>query len=264
VKNTLPWPTQLPKWMSADFTAIDDLDQLQIANRYHQPPSPHYLRAGFGFEKSGLPQDDHRLKYLLYYLDLRDLTIMELGPQQGIHSVLLDKLGHRKSVAIEGRLENYQACLAAQRRYRLDRTEFVHANLEDLYSDRRSLPEAGAFDLVFCLGVLYHLPDPAAALRWFRRQAPRLFLGTLYWQPDEAARYPNGEPHDYSDGEVSHAALRVPEGGLVDPYSGLSPSSVWLTEESLCSILRRSGYQRVHVLGHDLQNGCPHLTILAE
>jgi hypothetical protein len=54
------------------------------------------------------------------------------------------------------------------------------------------------------------------------------------------------------------------EGGLADPISGMSPMSVMLYEEDLLSLLREVGYSRISVLGKDLQNDFPHITILAE
>jgi len=44
----------------------------------------------------------------------------------------------------------------------------------------------------------------------------------------------------------------------------MSPVSVMLYEEDLLSLLREVGYSRISVLGKDLQNDFPHITILAE
>ncbi|WP_055591318.1 class I SAM-dependent methyltransferase [Streptacidiphilus griseoplanus] len=43
--------------------------------------------------------------------------------------------------------------------HQVTNVEFVHGRMPDLDLDRR-------FDLVLCFGVLHHLPDPQAGLRW--------------------------------------------------------------------------------------------------
>ena len=54
------------------------------------------------------------------------------------------------------------------------------------------------------------------------------------------------------------------EGGLADPISGLSQNSLWVYEQDLIQMIRDAGYHTVHVLGKDMQNRTPHITILAE
>ena len=44
----------------------------------------------------------------------------------------------------------------------------------------------------------------------------------------------------------------------------MSPISLVPYEADLLKLLRDVGYDRVSVLGHDLQNGSPHITILSE
>src|ERR1700730_13649948 len=58
---------------------------LQVANRYYRPPVMQHHRSKFG--------DDMRLKYIADFLDVRDQRILEIGPLEGHHSVLLEKMG---------------------------------------------------------------------------------------------------------------------------------------------------------------------------
>jgi SAM-dependent methyltransferase len=245
-----------PKIPALDVPAPEGL--FMFANRSYRPARLLYRRSRFG--------DDQRLKYLLYFLDLRGLRTLELGPLTGYHSIILEKLGVRESVAVEGREDNYRLCLQVKERYQLERTTFVHQNIEAIYSGQEPAAFTGSFDVALCLGVLYHLPDPARALEWLRTQAPTLFLATHYFEPAEAKRYRSDK---FTDASYRHRgrAYRVKqyrEGGLEDPHSGLSRFSLWPYEEDLIRMLEDAGYNEIHLLGRDLHNQKPHLTLLAD
>ena len=101
------------------------------------------------------------------------------------------------------------------------------------------------------------MPEPAKALAWFRSQANTLFLGTQYPEPHEhsAATYTyNGKSYRVKEG--AKVALR--------PVSGMSPVSLLPYEADLIAMIKDAGYSRISVLGKDLHNGSPHITILAE
>ena len=225
---------------------------LQIANRHYDPPVLRYRRTTYG--------DDQRLKYMMYFLDLRGYRVLELGPFEGHLSVLLEKMGVRENIAIEARAENLRKCNRIKEKYGLEHTTFLQHDLERLYSGRETPQFRGPFDLVFCLGVLYHVPDPAKALAWFRSQASVLFLGTHYLEPNQRS----DSDATYQSNGKSYRVREHREGGLADPISGMSPVSVMLYEEDLLSLLHEVGYSRISVLGKDVQNDFPHITILAE
>jgi hypothetical protein len=222
----------------------------EMANQYYRPAVLQYRRNKYG--------DDQRLKYIVNFLDLRELRTLEPGPFGGHHSIVLEKMGVRENIAIESRTDNLQICLRIKEKYGLDRTTFLLGNLEDFYNGTKQPPFAGRFDLVFCLGVLYHVPDPGKALAWFRTQAKTLFLGTHYPLQDY------GPAVAYTYNGNSYRVREWREGGIADPISGMSPISLVPYEADLLKLLRDVGYDRVSVLGHDIQNGTPHITILAE
>jgi hypothetical protein len=224
---------------------------LQMANLNYRPHTLRYHRTKYG--------DDQRLKYMAYFLDLRGLRILELGPYEGHHSVVLEKMGVRENIAVESRQENLQKCLRIKQKYGLDRTTFVLGDIEDFYNGAERPTFNGPFDLVFCLGVLYHVPDPGKALAWFRSQAKKLFLGTHY--PGHSSP---PDAKTYLHAGKSYRVSESPEGGIADPISGMSPVSLLPYVSDLLRLLHDVGYDRVSVLGHDVQNGGPHVTILAE
>jgi 2-polyprenyl-3-methyl-5-hydroxy-6-metoxy-1,4-benzoquinol methylase len=240
---------RIPDWMSGtdEWVYIDE-----IANRHWRPRTLGYKTSRYG--------DDVRLKHMLYFLDVRDQRILELGPRSGHHTVLLDKMGAREIVGIEARAENVERCNLARERFRLPAL-FVRQDLERLASGAEQPQFELGFDLVFNLGLLYHLADPYAVLRWGREMAPTLFLGTHYVEPRARRHYkqPIFQPTSYR----GQPAIAYREGGLADPRSGTSSHSIWLFEDHLLQLLAEAGYTRIDVLGKDEQSWHPHITVLA-
>jgi SAM-dependent methyltransferase len=246
LKRATPWRPMNSEWVSAEG----------MANRAYRPSQLGYATPPLG--------DDIRVRYIMYFLDVRGQRVLELGPRRGHHTVMLDKLGAREIVGVEGRPANLAICEQTKERYQTSAT-YVCQNIEDLAEGEPPQFEPG-FDLVFCLGLLYHLPDPAIALRWMRSQAPVLFLGTHYVEPSARGHY---KPHAFKDGFFEYGGRSYPaklfrEWGETDPEGGLSTYSTWLYEPDLIELVHEAGYSRVEVLGKDVQAMHPHITILAD
>ena len=229
----------------------------RMANRVYRPPelSGHPMPAG----------DDVRVKYLLYFMDFRGLRVLELGPRDGHITIMLEKMGAREIVSIEGRRENLEECLRAKDRYGLETTTFYLGDIEELAAGTVEPSFTGTFDLVFCIGLLYHLSNPGPVLEWCRAQARQLFLQTHYVEEAALERYraPDFRDDVYSYREQDYRAkLFHEEPGNV--RSGLREWSVWLYEPDLLALIGRAGFGRVSVLGKDVHAGLPHITILAE
>ncbi|GIW79286.1 MAG: hypothetical protein KatS3mg105_1093 [Gemmatales bacterium] len=252
-----PWMHTAPLITEAEAESADHLFST-LANRVYCSEQVTLRRTPQG--------EDFRLKYLLLMLDVRDLSVLELGPYRGHHTFMLDKLGAKRIVAVEGREGNLRECEKVKERFGLEKATFVLQNIEEL-ADGAEPRFHGPFDLVFCLGLLYHLPDPVKALCWCRRQAPSLFLGTHYVEPAEADRYTTS--HFTADASLERNGQRFHglwyhEKGREHGPAGLSPRSFWPYEPDLIAMLELAGYRRIHVLGRDLQAGWPHITILAK
>jgi len=228
----------------------------QLANRNHRPEVMAY--------GASPAAEDRRLKYVLHYLDVRDRTVLELGPLFGHFTVMLDKLGASRIIGVEAREENVGICEQLKATYGLDSATFVHHDIERLSRGEEKPQISLASDVVFNAGLLYHLTDPVGVLRWCREQAPEMLLMTQYYEPKAPQYYParNFEPVTVEiDGETSAMSYR--EGGMSDPLSGTAPRSIWLTEGGLIAALREAGYQRVDTLGRDLVGKYPHVSLIA-
>ena len=212
--------------------------------------APWVTRFRIGEEDYGgtfdAPNDPRLVQFWAEFPEAR--TILELGSLEGGHSIALArKPGVTRVLGIEGRAANITRARVAQELLRAEKIEFLEANLEAI-----DLTKLGSFDVIFCSGLLYHLPEPWRLLEQLPRVAGGLFLWT-HCAPETA-------------GETAHGyrGQRCREGGPDEVLSGLSPDSFWPTLGSLCHMLTQSGYARIHLLTNNFKhsNG-PAVTIAA-
>ena len=163
-------------------------------------------------------------------------TILELGALEGAHSFpLAQHPGVTRVVAVEGREANLRKARFVQELLQIGNVEFVRANLEEA-----ELTAFGKFAAVFCCGLLYHLPEPWKLLAQLPAVAPLLFIWTQYCADNEARDVGNG----------LRGKTHI-EGGADEPLSGMSPTATWLTLDSLCDLLRASGYKTIELIHDD-------------
>jgi SAM-dependent methyltransferase len=163
-------------------------------------------------------------------------SILELGSLEGAHSfIFAQQPGMKRVVALEAREKNLGKARFVQELLEIRNVEFFQANLEHV-----DLTTFGKFDAVFCCGLLYHLPEPWELLKQLPAVAPILFIWTQYAREDEARDLGNG----------LRGKTHI-EGGSDEPLSGMSPTAIWLTLDSLRDALAASGYRSVEIIYDD-------------
>jgi SAM-dependent methyltransferase len=140
----------------------------------------------------------------------------DVGCGVGYFSGFLEELGFNV-VGFEGRPEN-----VAEAKRRHPKIEFHLANIEE-----PSILQRGSFDLVLCVGLLYHLESPLRALRNLAAMANQLLLIESYATPQkEAAFYLREEPL-LEDQSLTSLALYPSESSLVKICYRVGFSSVF-------------------------------------
>lgn len=91
-----------------------------------------------------------------------DATVLEVGCGTGQMSLFL-ATGDRLVIGADLTRASLELAAAAARRFGTDRAHFVETDL------RSPGLRAGAFDVVYCSGVLHHTPDPREAFRAIAR-----------------------------------------------------------------------------------------------
>jgi SAM-dependent methyltransferase len=164
-------------------------------------------------------------------------TILELGSLEGGHSFALAAQPHvQRVVAVEGRSANLRRARFVQSLLGQTKVEFILANLEKV-----DLARLGAFDVVFCSGLLYHLPEPWKLLAQLQPMSRGIFLWTHYVEEARA----NVQRHAY------RGRLYREWFFLFEVLSGLSPLSFWPTRGDLWRMLADCGFGEVILIEDD-------------
>jgi SAM-dependent methyltransferase len=93
-----------------------------------------------------------------------DATVLEVGCGTGQMSLFLAS-GSRLVVGADLSRASLSLAACAARRFGIERVRFVETDL------RHAALRPGAFDVVYCSGVLHHTPDPGASFRAIARLA---------------------------------------------------------------------------------------------
>jgi SAM-dependent methyltransferase len=177
--------------------------------------------------------NDNRLKW--FQQDFPDAqTILELGSLEGGHSFALAALPHVKRViAVEGRSNNLRRAQFVQGLLGQEKVDFISANLEKL-----DLASLGPCDVVFCVGLLYHLPKPWKLIEQMSKVSRGVFLWTHYVEKPKA----NATRHHYT------GRLYWEWFFLFEALSGLSPVSFWPTQSELLRMLADYGFEDTTII----------------
>jgi tRNA (mo5U34)-methyltransferase len=194
---------------------------------------------------------DPRVAAVRDRLSSADKTVLEIGCCEGIYTVQLAGVC-REVVGLDVRPHNIACALT-----RL----FVHGvtNARLLLQDARELDgRIGRFDILFHVGVLYHLSDPVDHLRRVAGLADSLLLDTHY--ADDDVPFPRADID--ADGRT-YCAKVYQEGAWADVFSGVEPTSRWVYRDDLLQLLGDLGFTSAEVLDDRRERNGPRFTVLA-
>ena len=156
--------------------------------------------------------------------------VLEPGSLEGAMTVELARRA-REVVGLEARAQSLSRAEFLKGLFGAENATF---HLTDLEED--DLSSYGAFDAVFCCGLLYHLPNPRAFVERLAARSPNLYLDTQYARPE----------WDLTRREGLWGWVRKED--TADPRSGVSGTAFWPTLDELRRLLFESGYARVETL----------------
>jgi GT2 family glycosyltransferase len=176
--------------------------------------------------------------------------VLELGCHEGIHTVQLARVA-REVVALDVRPKNIVCALARLYVHEVDNARLV-------LGDARSLDGSlGRFDIVFHVGVLYHLLDPVEHLYGLASLGDELLLDTHYGSPNDP-----GERETLERGGRRYETYRSREGGWGDSFSGVDQFSRWLTRDSLIELVCDAGYCEIDVTDDRVERNGARITLI--
>lgn len=174
---------------------------------------------------------------------LSSLRVLDLACLEGLYAVEFARQG-AQAVAIEGRETNLEKVRFVKNALGLENLTLHQDDVRNL-----SLEKHGEFDVVLCLGILYHLdaPDVFQFVENIARVTTRFAVFDTY------VANASKEEHSY-DGRT-YWGREVEEHSPADPndkrlsrlWSSLdNPKSLWITCYSLFNLLAACGFTTVH------------------
>jgi SAM-dependent methyltransferase len=181
---------------------------------------------------------------------LDGMTVLELGPLEGGHTYLLENLG-ADVLAIEANQDAFLKCLITKEISGNRRARFI---LGDFSEFLRSTDQR--FDMVFAVGVLYHLADPIGVIKDICRITDRCFVWTHVYDNQTY----NGPPRTKRrDPRLPTAELWEAEYGesVNDKrfWGGNKQINRWMRSEDVFMAFRHFGLSHFTVLEPSTANG---------
>src|SRR4051794_15494635 len=152
--------------------------------------------------------------------DLAGLRVLDLGCDVGGFSIQAAKLGAKEVMGVDGRDSNLDDAREALAREDLPQVTFRAGDVRDLSPD-----SYGVFDVVLCLGLLYHLENPAD----FLKRLAQVCSGYALIETNVALK-----PRTTHEG---HRGLWYPEDTRFRGASLDNPRSFWPMKPSLVNML---------------------------
>jgi hypothetical protein len=200
---------------------------------------------------------------------MKAMRVLELGPLEGGHTYMLDRLGAAEVTAIEANEGAYLRCLIAKELLGMPSARFLCGDFMPYL--RHAVAREDRWDLCLAIGVLYHQQDPVALLGAATRVSDRLLLWTHYYDADSMRDHPKvasafTSAHEVTTDGFAHTLHRRHYGaaGKLGGYcGGLSNWASWMPRADILRALDHFGFELIGLSEDaDHVNG-PSLTLAA-
>ncbi|HVG12208.1 MAG TPA: class I SAM-dependent methyltransferase [Flavisolibacter sp.] len=195
--------------------------------------------------------EDSRIAWAVDQLKgINGSQVLELGPLEGGHSYMLEKMGAASVTAIEANSRAYLKCLIAKEVLQLERVQFLFG---DCIEYLKICPKR--FDVCIASGILYHMVNPVELLHLMSKVSDRIFIWTHYFngeilhrQPNLSPKFPSSMAAEYNG--FKHTLYRQEYAASLDSAGFCGGSdffSHWLSREEILSCLNALGYRQIHI-----------------
>lgn len=228
----------------------------------------HNIHLGAGVYTLGSDHEADKLRRIVQIVSdlgprpFDQLRVLDLGCLEGGYAVELARRG-AEVVAIEARQANLEKARFAKEALGLEKLELVQA-------DVRSLSEAhfGRFDVVLCLGILYHL-DAQQVFSFVHQIAEvcrSLAVIDTYVGVNQIRRFEHNGREYWGRVIREHTDQSTVAERLDSRWASLdNPISLWITRSSLYNLLNDAGFSSAYEchLPTELSKPADRLTIVA-
>lgn len=191
--------------------------------------------------------------------------ILELGPLEGSHSMMLDRHGPEVLDAVEANKKAFLRCLIAKEIFGLQRARF-HLGDFVKWLERKDPP----YDLIVACGVLYHMEEPLRLLELLAARTDNIYFWTHYFDetampPEDLRRVPfksQKPPYKELCHEVAFHGRNVTlhERSYYGAWKksaycgGPVNRHYWMEKEDLLAVLRVLGFDDLRIAHDDPQH----------
>ena len=105
---------------------------------------------------------------------LKDATVLDLGSHDGRWSFAALKNGAKKVYGIEGEKELVESSIKNMKRYEIPEEKYNFV-VGDIFEELKKIP-INEIDVVFCLGVFYHIASHMELLRQIKKLNPKFLI----------------------------------------------------------------------------------------
>jgi hypothetical protein len=231
-------------------------------------PSPYDKLTG---GSATLFADDRIAEAVDQFGGVKDLRVLELGPLEGGHTFMLDRLGVAEVTAIEANKQAFLRCLVAKELLGIPSSHFLCG---DFMAYLRDAADSGThWDLCLASGVLYHQQDPVALLELATQVSDRIYLWTQYYDADVMARRPGlsakfSSPVETTTAGFHHSLYRRDYGssalGSLRFPGGLKGWMTWMTKPDILSSLQYFGFEPIGMFDDPDHTNGPALRLTAK
>ena len=191
------------------------------------------------------------------------LQVLELGPLEGAHTWMLDRMGAAEIVSIEANRRAFLRCLVVKEILGMRNAKFLCGDFLEYLKD--AVGREAHWDLCMAVGVLYHQQDPVRLLALVTQVSDSLLLWSHFYDPEFLARHPEraatfAPPHQKSTAGFQHTLHRHNYGPSVDGPSfcgGINPWASWMSKEDILGALANFNFEVVDMIHYsdDQVNG---------
>jgi len=171
---------------------------------------------------------------------LSSLRVLDLACLEGMYGIEFARHG-AEVVGIEGRESHIEKARFAAEALSLNNISFVQDDVRNL-----SVEKYGRFDVVLCLGILYHLnaPDVFHFMERISEVCQRLLIIDTHLAAADPEISHNFKGHEYHGLPfIEHAADASPEEKLKAGWASLdNEKSFWFTPPSIFNLLAHTGF----------------------
>jgi hypothetical protein len=224
---------------------VVDIFEGEWASKFPEPFAD--LKAG-----SSLLFEDPRISWAAEKLGgVEGKNVLELGPLEGGHTYMLERLGAASVLSIEANTRAYLKCLIAKEILELKRAHFLCGDFVEYLRN-----EDTRFDVTIASGVLYHMKNPVELIGLLSKVTNKIFIWTHYYDyeiiSDNSSIPKNkfGETTTFEHGGFRHDLHRYYYDTALDSKGFCGGSDVfsnWMSRRDILASLEHFGFGDIQV-----------------